>query len=127
MHPHPSPLPEYREREQIAPRASVSTTIHNLAIAAQVKAKARELGFDLVGIARAGPSRYGEFFRQWLAEGRAGEMGYLERRVKERTDPATYFPGAVSAICVAMNYFTPLEPVPEEERRRHGRVARYAL
>ena len=101
--------------------------IDNLALAAQVKAKARELGFDLVGIARAEASQHGEFFRRWLDEGRAGEMSYLERRVDERTDPGTYFPGTVSVICVAMNYFTPLEPVPEDQRGRHGRVARYAL
>ena len=30
-------------------------------------------------------------------------------------------------MCVALNYHTPLQSVPEDERRDHGRVARYAL
>jgi epoxyqueuosine reductase len=105
----------------------MSTVTDNLAIAAQVKAKGRELGFDLVGIARADTMRFGRYFRRWLDDGRAGEMEYLARRVDERTDPANYLPGAVSAICVAMNYHSSLEPLPEAETARHGRVARYAL
>jgi hypothetical protein len=105
----------------------MSTVTDNLAIAAQVKAKGRELGFDLVGIARADTMRFGRYFRRWLDDGRAGEMKYLARRVDERTDPANYLPGAVSAICVAMNYHSSLEPLPEAETARHGRVARYAL
>ena len=71
------------------------------ALEARLKEQARRLGFDLVGIAPADRMRYGEFFRRWLSEGRAGEMTYLQRRVDERTDPVHYLPGAVSAICVA--------------------------
>jgi epoxyqueuosine reductase len=107
--------------------SSPAPTIDRLALAAQVKLHARDLGFDLVGIARADPLRYADYFRRWLDDGRAGQMAYLGRRVKERTEPATYLPGAVSVICVAMNYYAPLESVPEAEAGRHGRVARYAL
>jgi epoxyqueuosine reductase len=81
-------------------------------LARDIKAKARQLGFDLVGIAAAHPSEYGDYFRQWVRDGQAGEMTFMETRVDERTDPGKYFPGAVSAICVAMNYYTPL--LPEE-------------
>jgi epoxyqueuosine reductase len=107
--------------------AAAPTIIDRLALAAGVKAKARALGFDLVGIARADALRYADYFRTWLDDGRAGEMAYLARRVDERTEPANYLPGAVSAVCVAMNYYAPLEPVPQAEAARHGRVARYAL
>src|SRR3954467_8922816 len=81
-------------------------------LAAQVKQRARELGFDLVGICDASPSKHRDYFRQWLDDGQAGTMEYLSRRCDERTDPATYFPGAKSVICVAMNYHTPLESSP---------------
>ena len=91
-------------------------------LSAEIKQRARSLGFDLVGIAPAGPSQYGDYFRQWLAEGRAGSMGYLHNRVDERTDPGKYLEGARSVICVAMNYHARLE-----EGVRHGKVARYAL
>jgi epoxyqueuosine reductase len=92
-----------------------------------IKAAAHDLGFDLVGVAPAGPSAYRDYFRQWLAQGRAGEMRYLHARFDERTDPSAYLPGARSVICVAINYHVPLEPVPEERQGRHGRIARYAL
>jgi epoxyqueuosine reductase len=96
-------------------------------IADGIRARSRELGFDLVGIASVGPSRHREHFRQWLDQGRAGTMDYLAARFEERTDPTTYFPGAKSAICVAINYYVPLEVLPASERANHGRVARYAL
>ena len=92
-----------------------------------VKRRAREAGFDLVGIAPAAPSQYRAYLRRWLDDGRAGSMHYLANRFDERTDPAAYLPGARSVICVALNYHVPLEPAPEAGRGRHGRVARYAL
>jgi epoxyqueuosine reductase len=96
-------------------------------LTAQIKRLARELGFDLVGITSAEPSRYRDYFRRWLDDGAAGTMEYLAQRFEERTDPAMYVPGARSVVCVAINYHTPLEPVPDEAREHHGRVARYAL
>jgi epoxyqueuosine reductase len=94
-----------------------------LARAMSVKQKTRELGFDLVGIARANPSAYRDYFRGWLDGGQAGSMGYLAQRFEERTDPAIYLPGAASVICVGINYYVPLE----ETEANRGRVARYAL
>jgi epoxyqueuosine reductase len=104
---------------------STPTQLDPYALAARVKARARELGFDLVGIAPASPSRYREYLRRWLDEGQGGAMTYLGNRFDERTDPATYLPGAASVICVAMNYHVRLEPPPADGVR--GRVARYAL
>ena len=91
-----------------------------------VKRRALGLGFDLVGVAPAGPSAYRDYFRRWLDEGRAGSMHYLHHRFDQRTDPAAYLPGARSVICVALNYHVPLEPAPDDGAPQ-GRVARYAL
>ncbi|HYE20260.1 MAG TPA: tRNA epoxyqueuosine(34) reductase QueG [Tepidisphaeraceae bacterium] len=96
-------------------------------LAAEVKGFARSLGFDLVGIARADAPEHADYFRQWLAAGRHGEMAYLANRAEERADPGKYLPGARSVICVALNYYAPLEPVADADRPHHGRVARYAL
>src|SRR4051812_28554034 len=93
-------------------------------LAAGVKQQAKALGFDLVGICDASPSKHRDYFRQWLDDGQAGTMQYLAARFDERVDPAVYFPGAKSIICVATNYHVPLEEHLEEV---HGRVARYAL
>lgn len=93
-------------------------------LAGQIKAQAvRGLGFDLAGIAPADPSRYRDYLRQWLDNGRAGTMQYLARRFEERAGPAKYLPGARSVICVAMNYHAPLQAAPDDR----GRIARYAL
>jgi len=95
-----------------------------MSLVERIKAKGREIGFDLVGIASAEPSIYADYFRQWLAAGRAGTMRWLSERLDERTDPTAYFPGTRSIICVACNYRVELEsPAPAD----HGRVARYAL
>jgi epoxyqueuosine reductase len=101
-------------------------------IAARLRRQATELGFDLVGIAPAAPSRYADFLLQWLAEGRHGEMDWLARRVQERTDPGVYLPGAKSVICLAVNYWFGVPPSGgpagrSDAVRPAGRIARYAL
>jgi epoxyqueuosine reductase len=107
--------------------ATLAQDLTSHALALRVKRRARELGFDLVGIAPAHASAYRDYLRRWLDEGRAGTMRWMHGRFDERTDPAAYLPGAASVVCVAMNYYVPLEDVPADERSRHGRVARYAL
>jgi epoxyqueuosine reductase len=101
--------------------------LDRIALAARIKSSAREIGFDLVGIAPADPSRYAGYLRRWLDEGNAGEMQYLSRRFEERVRPGTYVPEAKSVICVAINYYAKLEPLPDAGRKTHGRIARYAL
>ena len=59
-------------------------------LAAEIKQRARGLGFDLVGIAGAAPSQYQAYYRAWLESGQAGTMDYLARRFEERADPAAY-------------------------------------
>ncbi len=93
-------------------------------LAAAIKDKASEIGFDLVGIAPLQASVYTSYFRQWLDAGKAGTMQWLSNRFEERTDPSKYFPGAKTAICVACNYHVPLDPSPPADA---GRIARYAL
>jgi epoxyqueuosine reductase len=93
-------------------------------LADAIKTKAKSLGFDLVGITSAKPPAHVDYFRQWLDTGNAGSMRYLKNRFAERTDPAIYFPGTSSIVCVAINYHVQLDPAPETGV---GRIARYAL
>ena len=93
-----------------------------------VKKRALELGFDLVGITSAEPSVFAAEYREWIAQGNAGEMGYLERNVERRLDPRELLPDARSIIVVGMNYYSdaregPGTPDAEEEQ---GIIARYA-
>jgi epoxyqueuosine reductase len=102
------------------------SAIDGLQFVQPLKARARELGFDRVGIAPASPSGYRDYFRGWLDQGQAGSMQYLADRFDQRTDPGNYLPGAASIVCVAMNYFVPLADSRGLEQPR-GRIARYAL
>ncbi|MGQ0813904.1 MAG: tRNA epoxyqueuosine(34) reductase QueG [Gemmatimonadota bacterium] len=70
----------------------------------RIKAEARRLGFDLAGIAEVRPSDNAQFYRDWIAAGRHGEMAYLAREdaVARRLMPEPHFR---SAVVVALNYF----------------------
>jgi epoxyqueuosine reductase len=76
----------------------------------KLKQRAHELGFDLVGVTDAVPSVFAEPYRQWLADGCAGEMDYLNRSLDRRFDPREILPGARSIVSVGMNYYTESEP-----------------
>ncbi len=70
----------------------------------RIKAIARSAGFDLVGVARAGPLDRAAYYRDWLAKGYAGEMTYLRRNVHIRADPRELLPGARSVIVGGVIY-----------------------
>jgi epoxyqueuosine reductase len=91
----------------------------------QLKTKGRELGFDLVGIAAAGPAETFAFFEQWLRDGHAGDMAYLQRHAEAHAHPSSILPSVKSVVMVGMNYH--IEPPPDSNERMMGKVARYAL
>ena len=94
-------------------------------IADNLKRRARAVGFDLCGVASAGPSGQADYLSAWLEAGRHGAMGWLEKRFAERSDVREYLPGAASVISVAMSYNVELaEPPPDGVP---GKIARYAL
>jgi epoxyqueuosine reductase len=89
-----------------------------------VKRHAVDLGFDKVGIARAGSLvEEGARLREWLGRGFAGSMAWMERTAEKRADPTLHLESAKSVICVAANYFTPHE---HRETPGTGKVSRYA-
>ena len=94
----------------------------------QIKARARELGFDLVGIAGAEPSLFQSEYRAWIERGFAGEMGYLARNIERRLDPRELLPDARSIIAVGMNYYADAEEGPGTPIVEPGQAvfARYA-
>ena len=75
-----------------------------MTLAADIKQRARELGFDLVGITGAEPPPHATQFREWLAKGFQGGMDYLARNADKRSVPTKVLRDARSIIVVAMNY-----------------------
>jgi epoxyqueuosine reductase len=94
----------------------------------RIRARARELGFDAVGIAPVGPSAHADAYARWVAEDRHGEMGYLAREdaVARRADPARVVPGVRSAVVVAKNYYPEHEDPAIAADPSRGVFARYA-
>lgn len=107
------------------------------ALESRLKARARELGFALSGIAPATDADGFSHFRDWLARGFAGEMSYLHTQGEARRHPASILETVRSVLMVGMEYgprgakddeLSSPSSVPSFELRapRPGRVAAYA-
>ena len=77
----------------------------------RIKSQAREIGFDLVGVAPAVRPDGAIHLRSWLERGFAGEMAYMNRHAAAREHPRHVLDGVRSIVMVAMNYRT-TEPAP---------------
>jgi epoxyqueuosine reductase len=93
----------------------------------RIKTRAEELGFHLVGIARAEPfSEAEQRYSRWVAEGRHGDMGWFNQdRVRASTHPEELLPDARSIISLGVSYYAD-QPELEANRGPRGRIARYA-
>ena len=88
-----------------------------------IKSKARDLGFDFCGIAKA------EFLEEeaprlekWLNENKHGKMAYMANHFDKRLDPSKLVPGAKSIVTLMYNYY------PEKDLTDNGsyKIAKYA-
>lgn len=95
------------------------------ALAARAKTLARDVGFDLAGIASAAAPPELARFADWLSRGYAGGLTYLTSQAARRSDLRAAFPWARSLICVGLQYDTPA-PYSTEAPRERGWIARYA-
>ena len=75
------------------------------ALAADIRAWGRELGFAEVGIADTELSTEEAHLLAWLAAGRHGEMDYMARHGTRRSRPAGLVPGTVRVISARLDYF----------------------
>ncbi len=91
---------------------------------APIAEHAAELGLQFQGCVRLGSIDENTAHRlgEWLDAGRAGEMGYLERRKDELINPQKWKSWGRSILLFAAPYFR-----PSGGFKGGGRVARYAL
>jgi epoxyqueuosine reductase len=94
-----------------------------MSLTEQVRRKARDLGFELVGVTPAAPLKGAEFYARWVGLGFAGQMRYLARNQEKRADPAALVPGARSVICLGMGYYQEAPLCGDPGR---GRISCYA-
>ena len=92
----------------------------------RIKARAIELGFDLVGIAPAGVAPHAKEYADWVAAGMMGEMAYMARDPERRSDLRRVLPNARSVIVVGLSYYTIDLPDDIKHDPSRGLIARYA-
>jgi len=95
----------------------------------EIKEEARRLGFDHCRIVPVSEAKRADFFDAWIEQGRAGEMGYLERNIEKRRDPALLAesdPPYKSIIVLAVNHFQFALPPTLADDPSRGIIASYA-
>jgi epoxyqueuosine reductase len=92
---------------------------------AGIKQQARELGFDLCGVAPADSFSELSFLREWVDRGYAAGMSWMTRDVERRSDVRRVLPGARSVIVTGTIYNTN-RPYASSQPAAVGRIARYA-
>jgi epoxyqueuosine reductase len=104
----------------------------------QIRQRANDLGFELVGIAPAVQAGTWDRLDEWLARGFSGEMKYIERRRDAYRHPSSMLPTVRSVVMLGMVYgeagagdgqtlTASSSPGGRGEQERAGpRVARYA-
>ncbi|MEL6149582.1 MAG: tRNA epoxyqueuosine(34) reductase QueG [Chloroflexota bacterium] len=92
-----------------------------------IKAKAHELGFNLVGLTRAESSPHLNAYLRWVDNGMHGNMGYLARedRLARRHDLNVILPDVQTLILVGMDYRAHVSEDLLADLSR-GRIASYA-
>ena len=96
-----------------------------------IKSAAADAGFDLCGIAPVANFPELARFPEWIAEGRAGEMKYLESRdesgqLRRAASLNSIFPWARSVIVCAVNYNTAHRYSTQVKHSGRGWISRYA-
>ena len=90
-----------------------------------IKTRAKDLGFDLCGIARADSYPELAFLSEWLGHGYAATMEWMHRSAEKRADVRNVVPGARSVIVTATLYNTD-RPYSSDVPPDRARISRYA-
>jgi epoxyqueuosine reductase len=98
-------------------------------LAQALKTKARDLGFQQLGICDTDLDRDRAYLDRWLSLSRHGGMAYMARHGTRRTTPAELVPGTVRVVTARMDYLpepgAAIERVLNQPARAY--IARYAL
>ena len=86
--------------------------------------KVKQLGFDIVGFAKAELLvEETKNLETWVEKGYQATMNYMERNLHKRKDVKEILPTAKSIISLALNYYTPEKYSNEIDK---GKISRYA-
>jgi epoxyqueuosine reductase len=91
-----------------------------------IKARARDIGFDAMGVAPAAAHPELRFLREWLDRGYGGTMTWLHRSAARRADVRNVLPSAQTVIVCATNYNTDRPYSTECADPGAAHISRYA-
>lgn len=88
-----------------------------------IKAEAKRLGFDYVGISKADfLEEEAPRLENWLNNNMHGQMSYMQNYFDKRLDPRLLVPGAKSVISLLLNYY----PSVKQEDDTAPKISKYA-
>lgn len=92
-----------------------------------LKTLADELGFDVCRITCVEEAwEAGAHLREFVDAGHHGQMTWMEDTLERRAHPQNMWPGARSAVVVAMNYGPKHDPMASLEQTSHATISVYA-
>lgn len=92
-----------------------------------IRAKALELGFSEIGFAAAeGLPQWGDDLAAYVADGRHGDMVWMEETLERRSSPRALWQEARSAIVLGTNYAPKGDPLDLTRRPEYGNISIYA-
>lgn len=98
--------------------------MNKLPLTYRIKRKAKEIGFDSCGIAKAESlDEEARILEAWLNQGLHGKMAYMANHFEKRIDPRKLVDGAQSIISLSYNYFTD----EKQYDKQAPKLAMYAL
>jgi epoxyqueuosine reductase len=92
----------------------------------QIKARARELGFDDCRVTTAQPPQTARKFEEWIARQNHGEMSWLQRNSFKRVNPSRVLKEARSIVTLAVSYHSPSFGSLRSADVLSGQIACYA-
>lgn len=99
-------------------------------LSAQIQAQAGQLGLAALGIARVdgdgGEWVAGARLRDFVAQGRHGDMDWMRTHLDRRAHPTAMWPEAKSAIVAGMNYGPDADPMAGLAQPDRGVISVYA-
>jgi epoxyqueuosine reductase len=97
------------------------------AIEAAIREKALDLGFDAMGFAKANlDAQISRHLSDFLESGFHGDMGWLQDRCEERSNPRALWPKARSVIALGLNYGPAGDPLAHLTCPERGGISVYA-
>jgi len=86
--------------------------------------KAKAIGFDLIGFAKAGILKTEtKYLEDWLNRNYHAGMHYMQRNLEKRKNVKNILRNAKSVISLGMNYYT---PYLYSDKKDTGKISRYA-